>query len=224
MPGLTQIWFLEPDIAYSFPNDDDQTLLLVAPAQARLEAWKRDIETNFINLFESLPLRGDPRRQTHRPLPRNAAVAKPAAATCGDTGPGLDRGCRTGGRSPLGRRLRLGSPVRRMACRLTAEALRNGGDLDAPLAAYRRQHRRQLAGHAFLIADFASGRGFNPIEKLMFSAAARDPVCAAHVMAFSGRTIECFPVSFSVCPGAGGGRQYRSPGRSRDDAPPAAGT
>jgi hypothetical protein len=71
----------------------------------------------------------------------------------------------------------------------TAQALGRGHDLAAPLAAYRQRHRRQLAGHAFLIADFASGRGFNPLEKLMISAAARDPASAAHFVAFGGRTI-----------------------------------
>ena len=53
-----------------------------------------------------------------------------------------------------------------------AEALRHGRDLEASLAAYRRRHRRQLAGHNFLIAEFASGWGFNPIEKLMLDGTA----------------------------------------------------
>jgi hypothetical protein len=42
----------------------------------------------------------------------------------------------------------------------------------------------ELAGHEFLISDFSTGRGYNQIERLMFSAATRDPVCADHVLAF----------------------------------------
>lgn len=54
-PGLSQIWFLEPDLAYCFPNDGEQTVLAAAPAHVKLAVWKSDIETNFVNLFESLP-------------------------------------------------------------------------------------------------------------------------------------------------------------------------
>jgi 2-polyprenyl-6-methoxyphenol hydroxylase-like FAD-dependent oxidoreductase len=50
-------------------------------------------------------------------------------------------------------------------------------DLDRGLSAYAKRHRSQLAGHQFLIGDFSNGRPFNFIERLMFSAAARDPVC-----------------------------------------------
>jgi hypothetical protein len=37
--------------------------------------------------------------------------------------------------------------------------------------------------------DYATGRDLNPIERLMFSAAARDSAAAAHVHAFGTRSI-----------------------------------
>jgi flavin-dependent dehydrogenase len=189
VPGLSQIWFREPDIAYRFPNDDGQTLLLAAPAHARLEAWKSDIETNFTNLFESLPA---------APAIREAKRISPFLGML--QMPNQSRPVVQSGLALIGDAALASDPIWGVGCGwalqsaewlvdCTAEALREGRELDAPLAAYRRQHHRQLAGHAFLISDFASGRGFNPIEKLMFSAAARDPASAAHFVAFGGRTI-----------------------------------
>jgi len=40
-----------------------------------------------------------------------------------------------------------------------------------------------------MIADYSTGRGFNPIEQLMFSAATKDPALALHVEAFASRSI-----------------------------------
>ena len=72
-------------------------------------------------------------------------------------------------------------------------------DLDRGLSAYAKRHRSQLAGHQFLIGDFSNGRPFNFIERLMFSAAARDPVCADTSAAFGSR---CEPISPPRCVGA----------------------
>ena len=187
--GLSQIWFREPDIAYSFPNDNDQTLLAVMPVHAKLEAWKSDTETNFVTLFASLPA---------APAIREAERISPFLGLL--QMPNQSRSVVQAGLASIGDAALAADPVWGVGCGwalqsaewlvdCTAEALTRGCDLDAPLAAYRQRHRRQLAGHAFLIADFASGRGFNPLEKLMISAAARDPVCAAHFVAFGGRTI-----------------------------------
>jgi hypothetical protein len=44
-----------------------------------------------------------------------------------------------------------------------------------------------LAGHRFLINDFARRRALNPIERLMFAAAAKDPGMALHVNRFGAR-------------------------------------
>jgi hypothetical protein len=44
---------------------------------------------------------------------------------------------------------------------------------------YRRRHRRQLRGHAFLIHSYATGRHFNPIERTLYAGAARNPGVAS---------------------------------------------
>ncbi|MFC9587990.1 hypothetical protein ACFVJ8_34880 [Streptomyces yangpuensis] len=60
-------------------------------------------------------------------------------------------------------------------------AVTGRGELAASLAAYARRHRRRLRGHQYLAADFATARSFNPLERLMFSAAARDASLARHM-------------------------------------------
>jgi hypothetical protein len=52
-----------------------------------------------------------------------------------------------------------------------------------------RARAPELAGHQFLIEDFATGRPFNFLERLKFSAAARDPVRADTLSAFGSRCI-----------------------------------
>jgi len=51
----SQMWFIEPDIAYSFPNDEGITLLAMMPARDKLDSWKSDIEGSFFRTFEGLP-------------------------------------------------------------------------------------------------------------------------------------------------------------------------
>jgi hypothetical protein len=70
-----------------------------------------------------------------------------------------------------------------------ADALLGEGDLDRALARYRRAHGRRLGLHHFLIADYSTGRRFNPLERLFFSAGARDPQTAFHFGKFGARLI-----------------------------------
>lgn len=75
----------------------------------------------------------------------------------------------------------------------TGAALRGSeADLDRALEAYARRHRRELAGHHFLACDYASARPFSPIEKLIFSAAARDGVMAERLEEQGTRSIRAF--------------------------------
>ena len=42
-----------------------------------------------------------------------------------------------------------------------------------------KRRERELRGHAFLIHDYASGRKLSPVERVLFSGAARDPKVAS---------------------------------------------
>ncbi len=63
------------------------------------------------------------------------------------------------------------------------------GALDSALERYRRRHRRALAGHHFLMSDFASGRPLNALERTMFAAAACDDAMARHLYDYGSRQI-----------------------------------
>jgi hypothetical protein len=71
----------------------------------------------------------------------------------------------------------------------TKGAFGSDAELDAAVRNYRKVLRSRLGGHFFLISDYSTGRGYNPIEKLMFSAASRDTELARHAFRFGARTI-----------------------------------
>lgn len=185
----SQLWLLEPDVAYIFPNDDNVTIAAAMPVRAKLSEWKADPEGSLQRLFEKLPnapsLHGANRVSPvlgMLEMPDTAReVAKPGLALVGDAALSAD---------PL---WGVGCGWAFQSAEWLADAVgsrfQQAGDIDPALTEYRRRHRRQLAGHEFLIADFATGRGYNPIEKLIFSAATRDPVCADHFFAFGSRNI-----------------------------------
>lgn len=68
-----------------------------------------------------------------------------------------------------------------------ASALRGHEPLERGLARYRRRHARELRGHMFFIHDYATGRRFNPGERLLFAGGARDVKLAATLDAFATR-------------------------------------
>jgi 2-polyprenyl-6-methoxyphenol hydroxylase-like FAD-dependent oxidoreductase len=78
-----------------------------------------------------------------------------------------------------------------------AGALVSGGDVDAALDRYRRQHRRALAGHHWLMSDYATGRPFTPVERILYRGAAKDPGVAA-TLALLGQRAE--PVHRTLTP------------------------
>ncbi|HET7573688.1 MAG TPA: NAD(P)/FAD-dependent oxidoreductase, partial [Solirubrobacterales bacterium] len=68
-------------------------------------------------------------------------------------------------------------------------ALQGTEPLEQGLDRYRRRHARELKGHAFFVNDYATGRKLNPVERLTFAAAARDPKAAGLFDAFGTRRI-----------------------------------
>ncbi|MFD9359597.1 NAD(P)/FAD-dependent oxidoreductase, partial [Streptomyces sp. NPDC060031] len=53
--GISHAWFLEPDMAYAFPNDDGVTVVAVLPDKKRLPAFREDLEGSFIAFVRALP-------------------------------------------------------------------------------------------------------------------------------------------------------------------------
>jgi menaquinone-9 beta-reductase len=185
----SQLWMLEPDVAFTFPNDDGITVVAAMPERAKLAEWKADPEAAMHRLFDGLP-NAPHLRKAERVTPfmgmieipnKIRKVFKPGLALVGDAALAVDPlwgvGCGWAFQSA------------EWLAKAAGNSLQSPEKLDRGLAAYGRRLRFELAGHEFMISDFSTGRGYNPVERLMFSAAARDPACADHVMAFGSRCI-----------------------------------
>ncbi|MGW2179071.1 NAD(P)/FAD-dependent oxidoreductase [Streptomyces sp. NPDC001732] len=188
--GIGQTWFLEPDMAYAFPNDDGVTVLAVILDKKRLPAFKEDLEGNFLDFVRALP-EAPPIDSAERITKFIGTVDYPLHSRRA-TAPGV---------ALIGDAALTGDPLWGVGCgwalqsaQWLAEAVAPTvtgpqGGLDKSLATYARKHRRRLGGHQHLAADYARSRPFNPMERLMFSAAARDTALARHMYLFAARLI-----------------------------------
>jgi flavin-dependent dehydrogenase len=172
----SRMWFMEPDCAYTFPNEDGLTIVLAGPHRDRLPEFRADLEGAYTRFLEALPDAPDMSGATRESkligkldLPN---VSRPAART---------------GIAFVGDAALASDPLWGVGCGwafqssewlvdATADALLGGGesDLDAGLESYRRLHKKRLGPHHFLIADLASGRRANPMERAMYRAAVTD--------------------------------------------------
>jgi hypothetical protein len=186
----SQMWLLEPDAAYAFPNDDGVTLLTCMPSKEKLPAFKEDLEGSFARFFEGLPqgpclaARGASRRSWTPPASSIARAPPPGAASPSSA-------TRRSGRTPVGHRPGLGIPVRPPNGSRTkpptpwpmAETSTGGSQSTA-----RSTGRSSPGTNHRIISDFAAASPYNPVENLMFSAA-RDERAARHIHAFGSRRI-----------------------------------
>src|SRR3954462_14098870 len=146
----TLFWFLDPDIAYAFPQDDGLTLLAVFQTKDRASWFRRDPEANLEGFFAGLPNAPDISKaervskvmgrldvpNTMRPagLPGLAFVGDAAMAADPLWGVGCGFGFQSGGWAADA----VGAPLAAGA----ADA-----QVDEALAGYRKEHRRRLLGH-----------------------------------------------------------------------------
>jgi menaquinone-9 beta-reductase len=168
-----RFWFTEPDCGYTFPNEDGLTLVLAAPHVDRLPEFKADLEGAYMRYLAAMPdpvdLEGATRESKligKLKLPNvSRPAARPGLAFVGDAALASDPlwgvGCGWAFQSAEWLADELGPAVQ-------------NGNVDAALDRYRREHRKRLGPHHFLIADLASARPANPFERAMFRASARD--------------------------------------------------
>ncbi len=171
----SRTWFVEPDVAYTFPNEDGLTVALVGPHEDRLADFRADRQGAYLRMLRSLPDGPDLDSATQESkllgkleLPNSIRpAARPGLAFVGDAAlagdPFWGIGCGWAFQSA------------EWLVEETGSALVGGGDLDAGLERYRRAHFRRLAPHHLPIVDFSSGRPANFIERAMWRAASRDP-------------------------------------------------
>jgi 2-polyprenyl-6-methoxyphenol hydroxylase-like FAD-dependent oxidoreductase len=188
------LWLLDPDMAAAFPTDSDLTFYACMPTKERLPEFRSDPEQALKAMLASLPDAppvADSRvvaARDGKPILGKLDMTNvahtptaPGLALIGDAALAIDPlwgvGCGWAFQSAEW----LAQSV--SASLLGAEPLARG------LARYRRRHARGLRGHATMIYDYASGRRFNPGERMLFSAAAHDERVARVFEAFGSRNI-----------------------------------
>ncbi len=141
----SKMWLLDPDAAYTFPNEDDLTVVLVAPHRDRLAEFQADLHGAYRRTVNSLPdgpdlgeARLESKLLGKLELPNVfRPAARPGLAFVGDAALAADPlwgvGCGWAFQSA------------EWLVQETAGALGGGAAaLDAALERYRRVHRRRL--------------------------------------------------------------------------------
>jgi 2-polyprenyl-6-methoxyphenol hydroxylase-like FAD-dependent oxidoreductase len=182
-------WFLNPQWAAAFPTDSDLTFYAAMPTKDRLPEFKRDPERALVNFLSYVP-EAPPIREGHLvdsvmgKIDMTNRMRKPVApglALIGDaalaTDPLFGVGCGWAFQSA------------EWLCDSVVPALQGDERLEKGLDRYRRRHTKELRGHAFFIHDYATGRRFNPAERMIWSAAARDREAATILDAYGTRQI-----------------------------------
>ncbi len=230
----TLFWFLDPDIAYAFPQDDALTLLAVFLTKDHQSWFKRDLEANFEGYFQGLPSAPDLTRATRESkilgrleLPNaQRPAARPGLAFVGDAAMSADPvwgiGCGWALQSAewlaeeIGDALAAGAP---------------DAAVDAGLDRYRKRHRRRLLGHYLITSDYSTGRRFNPLERLLFATGARDARVAEGFYSFGSRSARPNDPAFArlvgralkvAVQGGGSAGRERPTGRHAEGPPPPA--
>jgi flavin-dependent dehydrogenase/pimeloyl-ACP methyl ester carboxylesterase len=190
----TLFWMLDPDMAYAFPQDDGITLLATFQTKDRVSWFRRDFQENFEGYFTGLPLAPDVGKaeRISKVIGRfdfpnkMRAAGKPGLAFVGDAALAADPlwgvGC--------GWAFQTGEWLAEELGGVFSSGTPSDAELDSAIESYRKRHRRELLAHFLLTSDYATGRRFNPMEKLIFSAAAKDGRCADLFFAFGSRAVK----------------------------------
>src|SRR5439155_4448537 len=182
-----RLWFLDPDGAADFPNEDDLSDVVAPPHRSRLREFRADPEGAYRRMIATLADAPDIANAERASkligkleVPNvMRSAARPGVAFVGDaalaTDPSFGVGCGWAFQSAEW----LVDHIR--------TALLDHGDLDHALDRYRRAFRRRLGLEHWLIADMATGRKLRANERLLFRAAAYDAVVGRAVEEVASR-------------------------------------
>jgi 2-polyprenyl-6-methoxyphenol hydroxylase-like FAD-dependent oxidoreductase len=184
-----KIWFADPHWAAAFPTDSGLTFYAAMPTMELLPEFKRDPEAALISFISKLP--EPPPIHEQRRVDDVVGKIDMTNRVREQVAPGL---------ALVGDAALATDPLFGVGCGWAFEsgewladsvipALRGEESLERGLKRYRRLHRRKLAGHAFLIHDYATGRPVSRPERMLFRAASRDPKLASRFDAFATRRI-----------------------------------
>jgi menaquinone-9 beta-reductase len=189
----SMMWLLDPDAAYAFVQDDGITLLATFQTKDRETWFRRDLEANFEACFRGLPNCPDPAtgERISKILGKldmpNAVrrAGRPGLAFVGDAAMAADPVWGVG----CGWAFQSGEWLADELAPAFTNGSSSDADIDAAIERYRKRHRRELLGHFLMTSDYSTGRRFNPMERMLFSAAARDDRVADAFAAFGGRSV-----------------------------------
>ena len=198
----SSLWMMDPQWAAAFPTDEGLVFYAAMPTKDRLPEFRRDPEAELISFLaeipEAPPIRGS---QLASPvlgkieMPNRVRVpVAPGLALAGDAALAVDPLFGVGCGWALQSAEWLAESV--------APALAGDEPLQRGLNRYRRRHRRELRGHAFLINDYSSGRHLRAGERALYAAAARDPKVAAAFEAIGTRCAKPGRIGARIMPRA----------------------
>ncbi|MGF6870846.1 NAD(P)/FAD-dependent oxidoreductase [Paraburkholderia sp. MM5477-R1] len=195
----SQMWLRGPETGYVFPNDGGVTVIAYMATKDKLDGFRTEPGEALARSMAGFPDAPD------------LSAAEPVGNTLlVKDYPNLWRPAAVGNVAFVGDALMSIDPLWGVGCGFafqTAEwlvdtltpALRQGRPISPARQRYAKRISRQLRGHRFLILDYARRHGFNAIERLTFSAAAKDTAASRHLHAFGARIIG--PAKF-LSPGA----------------------
>ncbi len=196
------LWLLDPDMVFAAPTDGGLTFYAAMPTKERTEEFRREPAQALVRFVSGVPdappiaagrltqpVQGklDMTNVAHRP-------AAPGLALVGDAALAIDPLWGVGCGWALQSAEWLSDSV--------LPALLDAKPLDAGLRRYGRRHARHLRGHAAMMYDYAGGRRFNAVERLLFSAATYDAGVARIMEAFGTRNIGPARMVLSASPRA----------------------
>jgi menaquinone-9 beta-reductase len=186
----SQMWLIEPEVTYVFPGDDGTTCVAGFFATERRDEVRADPDAAMRALYAGLPDAPDPWQ--------GRRVSKWIGKLELDN---LRRPVSARGMAFVGDAAQASDPLWGVGCgfafqsadwlvQATAGALRGSDEgLDHALGRYAAEHRRRLAGHHWVMSDFATGRPMTPVERLLFRAAVHDAGFARRFERFGSREV-----------------------------------
>jgi flavin-dependent dehydrogenase len=183
------VWLLDPDMAAAFPTDGDQVFYIAMTHKDRAPEFKADPERALVEHVAAVP-EPPPIRESRCVGPVIGKIEMPNRIR-GPIAPGL---------ALVGDAALATDPLFGVGCGFAFQsgewladsvspALRGIEPLEKGLRRYRRRHRLRLGMHARLIHDYATGRKFDRLERLMISTAVDDPKAAALFEAVGTRRV-----------------------------------
>jgi 2-polyprenyl-6-methoxyphenol hydroxylase-like FAD-dependent oxidoreductase len=185
----SQMWLRGPETGYVFPNDNGVTVIAYMATKDKLDCFRTNpdeaLERSMAGFTDA---------------PHLASAEPLGSALLVKDYPNLWRPPVVANIAFVGDALMSVDPLWGVGCGFafqTAEwlvdtltpALKEGRPITPALRSYAKLVARELNGHRSVIVDFARRRGLNAIERLNFSAAAKDVAAARHLHAFGARLI-----------------------------------